>query len=117
MDGKNQFNPPFTIPIEDDQGNVHVFEGCHIKSVEYNYPTDGSIIVEEAVVMSYLVPPLYGRKKVDELIKKIADEAEHAVKNGVDPVTISMPASDVRILANMLWEMDKHLPDFFEGEE
>lgn len=58
--------------------------------------------------------PHYGREKVDELIAKIESEAEHVLNNGIDPVTIIMSASDVYILADMLYEMDRHLPDFFE---
>lgn len=42
-----QFNPPLTIPIEDAEGNTHIFEGCYVKSVEYNYPADGPVVVEE----------------------------------------------------------------------
>lgn len=46
-EGKKRFNDPLTIPIEYEKGSVHIFEGCYVKSVEYNYPADGPIVVEE----------------------------------------------------------------------
>lgn len=50
-DLSRQFNPPLRIPVESPDGNVHVFEGAYIKSVERTYP-EGSPIVEEPVQMS-----------------------------------------------------------------
>lgn len=64
--------------------------------------------------MSYPAAPRYGRKKANELIRRMSNEASESVRLDCDPVEIKMSQRDVKILANMLYEMDRHLPDFFE---
>lgn len=51
-EGKKLFNEPLTIPIEDEKGNVHIFEGCYVKSVEHNYPKDGPLVEESPITLS-----------------------------------------------------------------
>lgn len=60
--------------------------------------------------------PKYGRKKVDELITLVGSLADTATADQ-RTVAVSLPTNDFIILADMLREMDRHLPDFFEEEE
>ena len=71
--------------------------------------------------MTYISAPPYGRKKADELIERVIDAAQDVVNdrgNGkeVTVVTLTLSADDLITLANMLYEMDRHLPDFFEED-
>jgi len=80
--------------------------------------------MEETELETVVVPPApapikvpeYGRKKVDEIIKLISDVAEASVRLETGAVRLHMSNDDILILADMLYEMDKHLPDFFEPE-
>jgi hypothetical protein len=61
------FNLPLTIPVEDEQGSVHVFEGCYVKSVECNYPADSPIVVEK-------VEPEVRMSQQDDLLEQVKEE-------------------------------------------
>jgi hypothetical protein len=60
--------------------------------------------------------PRYGRKKVDEIMKTISDVAEQVAVQDVDGVRLHLSKEQFLILNDMLKEMDRHLPDFFEEE-
>jgi hypothetical protein len=53
--------------------------------------------------------PHYGRKKAEELINQIQAQAEAKQ-------ALQLTVEDTIVLADMLFEMDKHLPDFFEED-
>jgi hypothetical protein len=53
--------------------------------------------------------PRYGRKKAEQLINTVQQMAEHKQ-------ALQLTPEDTVILADMLFEMDKHLPDFFEED-
>ncbi len=60
--------------------------------------------------------PEYGREKVDEImgiIRRLAEESEE--DESVIRVRIELPVKDLLVLNDMLKEMDRHLPDFFDG--
>lgn len=59
--------------------------------------------------------PTYGREKADELIKLIGVMAQTAAENNASTVQLNLDADDLLVLSDMLQEMDRHLPDFFEG--
>jgi hypothetical protein len=62
--------------------------------------------------------PKYGRKKVDALLRIISNLAEDTkAEPNIHQVTMTLPSSDFLVLNDMLREMDRHLPDFFEDED
>jgi hypothetical protein len=61
--------------------------------------------------------PAYGRKKVDELMGLISNLADQAkADRNVTSAQLMLSVDNFLILDNMLEEMDRHLPDFFEDK-
>lgn len=69
-------------------------------------------------VARYVKAPEYNRAKVDEILGVIRTLAEFTEDHpGIVNVKINLSSDDLLILNDMLYEMDRHLPDFFEGLE
>jgi hypothetical protein len=65
----------------------------------------------------YIKPPEYGRTKVDVVIEAVgiaAEQMESAPE--FSTVTLTLTRENLLILNDMLYEMDRHLPDFFEDD-
>lgn len=52
----------------------------------------------------------YGRQTADRIIKQVRKASEK-------DKALLLQGRDLEILSDMLYEMDRHLPDFFEEEQ